>query len=162
MCSQPTQLATTRRNARDANGNYTLRVWRVPLGDKTASLNAATPFPKARKRLSAWIDEAAIRDVSWRDAHVALTGKHDVEFVRKPTQVATARESGLIGDTKCEAHAAEVRQKRLFVSKPGKLAKLNSKTALQLRVEYVRKVERAATKRASAIITLGTSDGGPK
>ena len=134
MFSQPTQLATTRRNSRDANGTYALRVRRVPLGDVTASLNATTPFPKAQKRLSCWNDEAAIRDVSWREAHVAVSGKRDVEFVRKPTQVATARESGLIGDTKCEAHAAEVRLDRLFVSKPGKLAKPNSTTALQLRV----------------------------
>ena len=85
-----------------------------------------------------------------------------MELVRKPTQVATARESGLIGDTKCETHATEVRQKRLFASKPDKLAKLNSKTALQPRVEFDRKVERAATKRASAIITSEISNGGPK
>ena len=160
MCSQPTQLATTRRNSRDANGNYTLRVRRTPLGDITASLNARTPISIAPKRLFFWSDEAAIRASAWREAHVAVAGDYE-QVVQKPTWRQAAREFELAGDTEPEEHAAAVRLKRLFDSKPDELDSRIIAASRQLRVECDRKVERAATKRASAAATPATPAPNP-
>ena len=146
MFSQPTQLAATRRNSWDAGGKYTLRVWRTPLGDITASLNVRTPVSIAPKWLSFWSDDAAIRADAWREAHVALTGAYNAGVVRKPAWKEAARKFGLVGYITSQAHAVEVRLKRWFKSKPDKLTEHLSKTALQLRVGLGRKVERAATR----------------
>lgn len=154
MFSQPTQLATTRRNSRDANGKYTLRVRRTPLGDITASLNARTPVSIAPKRLSFWSDDAAMRAVAWKAAHDAVAGDYDAEVVRKPTWTQAAREFELAGGTKREEHAAAMRLKRLFDSKPGKLHGLITDATLQLRLKLDSNdgsaVVRALTTRASA------------
>ena len=160
MCSQPTQLATTRRNSRDVNGKYTLRVRRTPLGDITASLNARTPVSIAPKRLSFWSDDAAMRAVAWREAHDAVAGDYDAEVVRKPTWRQAAREFALAGDTEREEHAAAMRLKRLFDSKPDKLDDLIIAASLQLRLKLDLRVdspvERATKTRASAAATPTT------
>jgi hypothetical protein len=161
MCSQPTQLARTRRNSRDANGKYTLRVRRTPLGDITASSNARTPISIAPKRLSFWSDDAAIRALAWREAHVVVAGDYDAEVVQEPTWRQAAREFELAGDTEPEEHAAAVRLKRLFESKPDELDSFIIAASRQLREECDRKVERAATKRASAAATRATPAPNP-
>ena len=152
MCSQPTQLARTRRNSRDANGKYTLRVRRTPLGDITASLNARTPISIAPKRLSFWSDDAAIRALAWREAHVAVAGDYDAEVVQKPTWRQAAREFELAGDTEREERAAVMRLQRLFESKPDVLDSLIIDASVQLRVECDRKVDLPQRRRHQRLI----------